>query len=94
MPASYDRVIQLVSALSQADLKRLQQLVNMLVDDGCMPAAGHLEYRFVTRSGKRYGPYKYQRFWRNGKLVDQYLGKASQEEYDQWLARRAASASE
>ncbi len=94
MPTSYDRVVQLVSALSQADLKRLQQLVNMLVEDGCMPAAGHLECRFVTRSGKRYGPYKYQRFWRNGKLVDQYLGKASQEEYDPWLARRAAPASE
>jgi hypothetical protein len=94
MPSSYDRVVQLVSTLSQADLKRLQQLVNMLVEDGCMPATGHLEYRFVTRSGKRYGPYKYQRFWRNGKLVDQYLGKASQEEYDQWLARHAAPASE
>ena len=91
MPSSYDRITQLVSTLSLAELKRLQQLVNTLVDDGYMPAAGHLEYRFVTRSGKRYGPYKYQRFWKNGKLVDQYLGKASREEYDQWLARKALS---
>jgi hypothetical protein len=52
-------------------------------------AQGHIEYRFVTRSGKRYGPYKYRRLWQNGKLVDLYEGKATLDEYQHWLAQKA-----
>ncbi len=88
MTNTYDRIINLVSTLSTTDLKRLQVVVNDLVSSGYMPAQGHLEYRFVSRSGKQYGPYKYRRLWQNGKLVDHYEGKADPEEYQQWLAQR------
>jgi hypothetical protein len=89
MSDPYDRIINLLSTLSAADLKRLQRVLNDLVSTGYMPAQGHLEYRMVTRSGRQYGPYKYRRFWQNGKLVDQYEGKASAEEYQAWLAHKA-----
>lgn len=88
MTNTYDRIINLVSTLSQADLKRLQHVVNELVTTGYMPPRGHLDYRFITRSGKQYGPYKYRRFWQDGKLVDHYEGKASPEEYQRWLAQK------
>jgi hypothetical protein len=88
MTNPYDRIINLVSTLSFADLKRLQLLVNDLVRSGYMPAQGHLEYRFITRSGKQDGPYRYRRLWQNGRLVDHYEGKADPEEYRQWLAQK------
>lgn len=89
MSSTYDRIIQLVDTLSYADLKRLQQLVNTLVDHGYRPAQGSLDYRFTTRSGKQYGPYKYRRVWQDGKLIDHYEGKASLEEYQAWLAQKS-----
>ncbi len=93
MTNTYDRIINLVSTLSAADLKRLQIVVNDLVSSGYMPAQGHLEYRFVTRSGKQYGPYRYRRLWQHGKLVDVYEGKADPDEYQQWLVRKQANQS-
>ncbi len=89
MTNTYDRIINLVSTLSSADLKRLQLVVNELVATGYLPAQGHVEYRFITRSGKHYGPYKYRRVWQNGKLKDIYEGKASQDEYRNWLTQKA-----
>jgi hypothetical protein len=89
MTTTYDRIINLVSTLSSADLKRLQLVVNELVATGYLPAQGHVEYRFITRSSKRYGPYKYRRIWQNGKLRDIYEGKARQDEYQTWLAQKA-----
>ncbi len=89
MTTAYDRIINLVSTLSSADLKRLQLVVNELVETGYLPAQGHVEYRFITRSGKRYGPYKYRRIWQNGKLRDIYEGKASQDDYEEWLMQKA-----
>jgi len=91
MTNAYDRIINLVSTLSSTDLKRLQLVVNDLVNSGYMPAQGHLEYRFITRSGKPYGPYRYRRVWQNGKLVDLYEGKADPEEYQHWLAQKQAN---
>lgn len=89
MTNSYDRIVNLMSTLPPSDLKRLQRVVNELVATGYLPALGHLEYRFVTRSGKQYGPYKYRRLWQNGKLKDYYEGKATPEEYRDWLAHKA-----
>jgi hypothetical protein len=93
MSKTYDQILQLVSALPLADLKRLQEVVNTAVSSGYMPAQGHLEYRFVTRSGRRYGPYKYRRRWTAGKLVDHYEGKATPEEYQAWLESSARHSS-
>lgn len=90
MTDSYDRVLSLISTLSVSDLKRLQLVVNELVAKGYLPAQGHVEYRFITRSGKRYGPYKYRRLWRNGKLRDIYEGKSSEAEYQDWLTQKAS----
>jgi len=89
MSTSYDRVLNLVSTLSFNDLKRLKLVLDELVETGFLPAQGSIEYRFVSRAGKPYGPYKYRRVWRNGKLVDHYEGKASPEEYQCWLAQKA-----
>ncbi len=51
--------------------------------------AGHIEYKFIKKAnGKRYGPYKHLRVWKDNKLTDQYLGKASQEEYVRWLSEK------
>ena len=91
MTNAYDRIINLVSTLSSTDLKRLQLVVNDLVNSGYLPAQGHLEYRFITRSGKPYGPYRYRRVWQHGKLVDLYEGKADPEEYQRWLAQKQAN---
>ena len=90
MTDSYDRALNLVSTLPMSDLKRLQLVINELVTNGYLPAQGYVEYRFITRSGKQYGPYKYRRLWQNGKLKDIYEGKASDEEYQNWLARKGS----
>jgi hypothetical protein len=90
MTNSYDQILNLLSTLSVTDLKRLQLVVNELVAAGYLPAQGHVEYRFITRSGKRYGPYKYRRLWQNGKLRDIYEGKASEAEYQTWLAQNSS----
>lgn len=90
LSSSYDRVLNLVSTLPHYELQRLQLVVNELLTSGYLPAQGHVEYRFITRSGKPYGPYKYRRIWQNGKLVDLYEGKASPEEYQLWLAQKQA----
>ena len=90
MTNSYDQILNLLSTLSVSDLKRLQLVVNELVAAGYLPAQGHIEYRFITRSGKQYGPYKYRRLWQNGKLKDIYEGKASEDEYQNWLAQKAS----
>ncbi len=90
MTTAYDHILNLVSTLSTGELKRLQVVVNDLVATGYMPAQGHLEYRFVTRHGKSYGPYKYRRVWQAGKLVDIYEGKASPKEYQAWLTQKAS----
>lgn len=89
MTDSYDRLINLISTLSLSGLKRLQLVINELVATGYLPAPGHVECRFITRSGKRYGPYKYRRIWQNGKLRDIYEGKASEAEYQHWLTQKA-----
>ena len=89
MPNTYEQTLRLVSLLSRADLKRLKEVVDRALEEGYMPAQGHLDYRFITRGGKRYGPYKYRRRWTGGKLVDHYEGKATPEEYQAWLETKA-----
>lgn len=39
---------------------------------------GHIEIKLIpdTKRGKTYGPYRYLRFWHEGKLKTRYLGKA------------------
>jgi hypothetical protein len=88
MTTTYDRILNLISTLSASDLKRLQMVVNDRAGPGFMPAQGHLQYRFITRGGKQYGPYKYRRRWKDGKLIDHYEGKASPEEYQDWLDQK------
>jgi hypothetical protein len=89
MTHDYDQILNLVSRLTYPDLKRLEIVINELVTTGYLPAQGHVEYRFITRSGKPYGPYKYRRVWQNGKLKNSYEGKASAEEYQTWLTQKS-----
>lgn len=39
---------------------------------------GHIEVKMIpdTKRGKVYGPYRYLRYWQDGKLKTHYLGKA------------------
>jgi len=39
---------------------------------------GHIEIKLIPdkKRGKTYGPYRYLRFWHEGKLKTRYLGKA------------------
>src|SRR5271165_2825559 len=90
MTNPYDRILDLLGSVSSSDLKRLKLAVDELVANGYLPAQGYVEYRFITRSGKQYGPYKYRRLWQNGKLKDIYEGKASQDEYQDWLTQKAS----
>ncbi len=90
---TYDRIVDLVSTLPYPDLKRLQAYLNDLVSTGSVPTQGYLEYRFITRSGKPYGPYRYRRLWRNGKLIARYEGKATLEEYHAWQAQKTSPSS-
>jgi len=89
MTSTYDKVITLVSSLTYGELERLQIVVDNVLRQGRMPAEGHVEYRFIKRSGKHYGPYKYRRIWQQGKLKDVYEGKANQDEYQSWLRQKA-----
>jgi hypothetical protein len=65
-----------------------------LVDQGRMPAPGSVTYKFITRNGRRFGPYRYRRFYRAGKLEDTYEGKATQDEYDAYIVLKAVRAGE
>jgi hypothetical protein len=94
MPNTYEQIRRLVSILPYSDLKRLREVVDNLLEEGYMPAQGHLDYRFITRGGKCYGPYKYRRRWTGGKLVDHYEGKATPEEYQAWLEAKARNSSQ
>lgn len=89
MTSTYDKVIALVSSLTYSELEGVQIVVNHVLSQGRMPAEGHVEYRYIKRSGKDYGPYKYRRIWQQGKLKDVYEGKASQDEYQTWLTQKA-----
>ena len=89
MAAIDAQILTLVSRLTYPDLKRLQIVINELVRTGYLPAQGHLEYGFITRSGKPYGPYKNRRLWQDGKLKNIYEGKASVEEYQNWLRQKS-----
>jgi hypothetical protein len=89
----YERVLQLVSTLSYADVKQLHAVLTTQLEEGYLPAQGSLDFRFITRNGKRYGPYKYRRRWLGGKLIDHYEGKATPEEYQAWLDHKASQPS-
>jgi len=78
---SYQKALEAVAALRREDLERLRGVIDTLLSEGYLDAgpAGHVEMKYITRDGKRYGPYKYLRIREGGKLRSIYLGKASQE---------------
>ena len=39
------------------------------------PQEGYVELKWISRKGKRYGPYRYLRWQENGKKKSKYLGK-------------------
>lgn len=90
MTMSVDQLIELVSTLSYPELKGLQLVISQVLQHGYLPRPGYVEYRFISRRGKSYGPYKYRRLWHAGRLTDYYEGKATPEEYQAWLAHKAA----
>ena len=86
--------IDALSTLSRAELVQVRAVINGLLTAGYLDdnaGVGHIEYKFITRNGKRFGPYKHRRVWKAGKLTDVYIGRASAEEYADWQAKHAAS---
>ncbi len=41
---------------------------------------GHIEIKMIPdkKRGKAYGPYRYLRYWQDGKLLTRYLGKVEE----------------
>ncbi len=38
--------------------------------------SGHIELKMIPNNGRLYGPYRYLRYWSQGRLKSRYLGKA------------------
>jgi hypothetical protein len=88
--SALDRAIQAIDGLSQADLIKLQSVIDTLLNKGYLDTdpAGYVEYKFITRpNGKQYGPYRYRRVWIDGKLTSRYEGRADPGEYEAWRKR-------
>jgi hypothetical protein len=47
-------------------------------DSTLKPGIGHIELKMIPdkETGKSYGPYRYLRYWSQGRLRTRYLGKA------------------
>lgn len=47
------------------------------IHQGPKGGRGHIEIKLIpdTKRGKTYGPYRYLRYWQEGKLKTRYLGK-------------------
>jgi hypothetical protein len=89
-------IMRKLPALSRSELVAIRENIDELLatqtDESAEDAQeGYIEFKFVSKSnGKRYGPYKHRRVWKGAKLTDEYLGKASQDEYTRWLASKGS----
>jgi hypothetical protein len=71
--------------LSEADLLKLQAAIEQLLEPVAPPpietspkheAQGWFEFVYKTKGDKRYGPYRYYRWYQDGKKKSRYVGKA------------------
>lgn len=90
MRRSRNRVDELVRELSGWEPRELRELqaaldglLGALERESSKPprkqAKGHIEEKYITRGNKKHGPYRYLRYWEDGKLRSKYLGKKASE---------------
>ncbi|MCD4685956.1 MAG: hypothetical protein K8S97_08470 [Anaerolineae bacterium] len=74
--------IAALQGLTRAELEQLRGVLSTLLSEGYLDTEppGYIELKYITRNGKRYGPYKYRRVWVDGKLTSTYLGKEARDE--------------
>jgi len=75
---AFKKAVAAIEGLTRADLEKLQGVISTLLTEGYLDteAQGSIELKYITRKGKKYGPYRYRRVWRDGKLISIYEGKA------------------
>ena len=69
--------------LTEAELWEVRAIVDALLEVKAFPeksSSGHIEVKMIPdkKRGKFYGPYRYLRYWQNGKLLSRYLGKVEE----------------
>ena len=79
-----DRLAQELDAISIEELIEARDTISALVNAkvGNHQGLGHIERKMIPdkKSGKQYGPYRYLRYWKDGKLKSRYLGKENKPE--------------
>lgn len=83
MDTALAQLLSQLPDLTDTELDLLSERINELKKTRKQAETGYYEYRFIKRGKKEYGPYKHYRKLVNGKLIDEYLGKASLAEYEQ-----------
>ena len=69
--------------LTEAELWEVRAIVDALLEVKAFPeksGSGHIEVKMIPdkKRGKFYGPYRYLRYWQDGKLLSRYLGKVEE----------------
>lgn len=70
--------------LTEAELLKARSIIDALLEVKAFPSssrsAGHIEVKMIpdSKRGKTYGPYRYLRYWQDGKLLSRYLGKVEE----------------
>ncbi len=76
-----DEIAYQLDKLTEAELLEVRRVIDALLSVKAFPSAkysqGHVEVKMISdkKRGKTYGPYRYLRYWQNGKLLSRYLGK-------------------
>jgi hypothetical protein len=85
---SRNRVNELLREIATWELRELRELQSALgglqaslqrASKSARQSQGHIEEKYITRGNKRHGPYRYLRYWEDGKLRSKYLGKRQSE---------------
>ena len=69
--AQMQAAISALDGLTRSEFEQLRGLIDILLSEGYLDTepTGHIEYKFIRRGDKQYGPYKYRRVWVDGKLT-------------------------
>ena len=79
-----DAIAIQLDKLTEAELLEVRSIIDTLLEVKAYPSvsrsAGHIEVKMISdkKRGKTYGPYRYLRYWQDGKLLSRYLGKVEE----------------
>ena len=82
-PAELVKVQAMIAALLEAKASQQQNDSSQIKGVIAAPSRetrGHIEIKMIRdkKRGKTYGPYRYLRYWQDGKLQTRYLGKVEE----------------